>query len=126
MVVPEARLAHDKPALEAELVKQLDAAATAMGARTEGLNVETYVQTDPAPEAGSVYLGARYTGLETGEIIGGHHDGVIMPVERAATRIRVALERGATFGPLTDENSRWYERRGVSDHTGHWAYVPAD
>lgn len=128
MVVTQQQYDAQRQDLESALVKELEAAAGQLGAQTGGLNVEVFLTPEVKPDdPESIYLNARFTGLDKAEIIGGAHDGVRLTIDPSAEHMRIPLDRGAdpAIVPLTDRNSAWYKRTGISDVTGAWIYVPS-
>lgn len=113
---------------EAELLKQLKAAAIETGATLNNIHAETFTTPNQQPEDPStMYLCAHFIGTNLGEVIGGPHDGVQLEVEPADAYIRIPLDRGVDpeRTPNTDVNSRCYKRTGISDVSGSWVYVPS-
>lgn len=127
ITVKRAQLDREEERMEKLVVDSLFEEARRLGAKVEHLQAACYVASEqPKDDPESVYLCARFHGFEQAEIIGGDHDGLRMPVDPKAKTLRVSIEQptGGAPAELTDENSRWYERQGVSDATGFWAFVP--
>lgn len=129
IAISPAELDADPKPLHELLITQLKDAASGMGASVERLNVEVFTSPDVRPDDPSlVYLCARFTGLNRAEVVGGTHDGAQVQVDKQAPYIRIHIDPTVDprSTPLTDDNSRWYSRAGISDATGFWAYVPSD
>lgn len=128
VTITRAELDRDRPSLDQTLIEQLKTSARGMGATVDKLTVETFTPEGVRPEdPDSVYLCAHFTGGNRAEVIGGAHDGAQIQVDKRAPYIRIPIDPTVDPArtPLTDENSRWYSRAGISDATGYWAYLPS-
>lgn len=121
-VTPE-DLAANRPTYERDLITQLRDATALLGAETDTLVAACGLAQVPADESGRTPFIAQWTGRDAADIIGGPHDGQTVAVTPDATTLSLDTNPGG--GAFGGGGTASYQRAGINDATGNWAFIPA-